>query len=557
MKLIEAHKFLSLSNGKNLLFGSLPDRLISLVRLLFSAFALLAIYLDPTRPAVYVEEVYGLLCCYVIFSVLMVYISSVRTFQFPVQIVIHLIDIAIPSLAVFLTDGVDSPFFTIFSFTLFTATMRWGWRGAFSTATALAVLFIVVSWEDIEFNFGRDSHTNLLVMRGVYLFATAAMLGYFGAYMDRSRRRLSRLAAWPIEDKAAMDWSSTIGPLRHAQTVLGARVVLVLWQDHATRRRRIAYWHDHAAEVDEADTNSPWANFVLEQNRAVFYSHQKKVRTVAQESLELFLSRIDQQSPGVTKPLRSYALAPFNSRHFFGCVVVVDPRYHSEDIVSLVDIVAARIGSDLERETLAAKVADAAIMQERVRLARDMHDSVLQDLAAASLMLKSATAGVGGQQSEPLKEIGWLLTSQQKRIRTFVETTNAAANAAQSPLAEPLDVLLSTLERQWRCKLSMTIAPPDLLLESSTTAEIIQLISEATANAVRHGHAGQVHIHIAASGGDLHIRIEDNGSGLPLDDKGVVRVEPNSIRRRVSDLAGTLSLVCTTNGTQLSIRIPA
>ena len=181
MKLIEAHKFLSLSNGKNLLFGSLPDRLISLVRLLFSAFALLAIYLDPTRPAVYVEEVYGLLCCYVIFSVLMIYISSVRTFQFPVQIVIHLIDIAIPSLAVFLTDGVDSPFFTIFSFTLFTATMRWGWRGAFSTATALAVLFIVVSWEDIEFNFGRDSHTNLLVMRGVYLFATAAMLGIVGA----------------------------------------------------------------------------------------------------------------------------------------------------------------------------------------------------------------------------------------------------------------------------------------------------------------------------------------------------------------------------------------
>ncbi len=557
MKSALAHRFPSLSKGKDLLFGSLPERLIAIVRLLFSAFALLAVYLDPTRPAFYVDEVYGLLTCYVIYSALMVYVSSAKTFRFPVQMVVHLIDIAIPSLAVFLTDGVTSPFFTFFSFALFTATMRWGWRGAFSTATALAILFVVVSWDDIEFHFGRDSHMNVLIMRGVYLFATAAMLGYFGAYMERSRRRLSRLAAWPVEDSAAVNSFSTVGPLRHALNVLGARLVLVVWQDNATQRRRIAYWHSRATEVDEADTHSIWADFVLKENRSRFYSVDKKRRTISQESLELLLSRIDQQNAGAAKPLRSYALAPFHSRHFSGCVVVVDPRYHSEDIVSLADIVAARIGADLERETLAGKVAEAAITQERVRLARDMHDSVLQDLAAASLMLKSATANIGEQQSEPLNEIGWLLANQQRRIRTFVEATNAAANAARQPLSEPLGTLLTTLERQWRCKLSMTITPPDLQLESSTIAEMFQIISEATANAVRHGHAGQVHIYIAANGVDLQIRIEDDGSGLPIDDNGVVRIEPHSIRRRVSDLAGTLNLVCTTAGTQLSIRIPA
>lgn len=557
MKSARRYRFPSFSKGKDLLFGSLPERLISVIRLAFSAFALLAIFLDPTRPTVYVEEVYSLLSLYVVYSALMAYISSAKTFRFPTQLTVHLIDIAIPSLAVFLTDGVTSPFFTFFSFTLFTATMRWGWRGAFSTATALAVLFFVVSWDDIEFSFGIDTHVNVLIMRGVYLFATAAMLGYFGAYMERSRKRLSRLAAWPIDDGAAIGSSSTIGPLRHALNVLGARVMFLVWQDNATQRRRIAYWHRYAMEIDAADTNSPWADFVLSQTRARFFSLDERGRTISQESLELLLSRIDQQEEDAAKPLRSYALAPFRSQHFSGCVVVVDPRYHSEDIVSLAEIVAARIGADLEREILAGKVAEAAITQERVRLARNMHDSVLQDLAAASLMLKTATANIGEQQSPSLKEIGWLLANQQRRIRTFVEATNALANTAPKPLSEPLDVLLTTLERQWQCKLSMTIIPPDLLVESATTAEIFQIISEATANAVRHGQARAVTIQITTNGADLQLRIEDDGSGLPRDDNGVVKVEPYSIRKRVSDLAGSLSLVCTAAGTQLSIRIPA
>lgn len=551
------YQWLSLSRLKDLLFGSQPERLIAFMRLLFSGFALFAVYIDPTRPEAYLDEVYDLLSGYVVYSMLMMYISSAWNISSPFQVLIHLMDILALSLAVFLTDGLDSPFFTFYTFTVFTATMRWGWRGAISTAIVLAVLFVGISWNDIEFRFSKDSRNNVLVMRAVYLLVTAAMLGYFGAYMERSRRRLSRLAAWPIEESTT-GAPSPAGSLRHASNVLGARFVLVVWGEPATPRKRIAYWSRRATAIWEVEASAPWVDFVSHLGRASFFQVDATGRTAWQHSLDRLVARIDHEGGDQAADApRSYALAPFQSPRFSGCIVVIDPRYHSEDIVSLAEIVAVRIGADLERDALTREVAEAAMVQERVRLARDMHDSVLQDLTAASLMLKSATAHVGKELNAPLKEIGWLLANQQRRIRTFIEDTNSGASATPQLLSEQLDVLLSTLERQWQCKLIRTIAPPDLRLGGSISSEIFQLICEATANAVRHGKAKRVSLEIAGTDDGLQIRIEDDGTGLPIDAAGSFLKEPLSIRKRVAELNGTLNLGSTTLGTRLSVRIPA
>jgi signal transduction histidine kinase len=557
MNLFHAHPWPSLANCKDLLFGSVPERLIALSRLAFCCFALFAVYVDPTRPASYLDETQELLMVYLIYSLLILYISSTRNLGPWPQYLIHMIDIAVLSLAVSLTDGVASPFFTFYTFTVFTATMRWGWRGAFSTAAILAVLFIGLSWDDIEFKFDRDSRMNILVMRTAYLFVTAAMLGYFGAYMERSRKRLSRLAAWPLEE-GALGTPSPVGPLRHASNVLGARLVLVVWWENSTRRKRVAYWSPEGSGVGEVEAPAQWADFAERQTRANFFSMDAMDDGEWMRSLAALASRIELRDGSASSEApRSYALAPFRGLHYAGCVVVIDPRYHSEDIVALTEIVAVRIGSDLEREALTREVAEAAIAQERGRVARDMHDSVLQDLTAASLMLKSATAHPKEDLSAPLTEIGWLLANQQRRIRTFIEGTSNGASASRQLLSEQLSVLLSTLERQWRCKLSMSIVPPDLRLTGSMATEIFQLVCEATANAVRHGRARNVSVEITEGPEGLQIRLEDDGAGLPTNEDGVALVEPRSIQKRVAHLKGTLNLESASVGAHLSIRIPA
>lgn len=553
MNLFVRHHWVHLTPLKDLLFGSRPERLIAFSRLLFSCFALFAVYIDPTKPDSFVDEIYELLGVYIVYSSVLLYISSIRSINFTTQLLIHFVDIFVLTTAVYLTDILDSPFFTFYTFTVFTATMRWGWKGALSTAAVLAVLFIALSWDQIEFRFYRDSRMNILIMRGVYLFVTAAMLGYFGAYMDRSGKRLSRLAAWPIEDSVL----GTTGPLRHASNVLGARLILVLWWDNATRSKRIAFWSPNANAISEVDTPSPWVAFIARQERARFFSLDAKRCDDWQPSQEDLAFPIDRHHENGSCELpSSYALAPFRSLHFSGCVVVIDPKYHSEDIVSLTEIVAVRIGADLERDALTREVAEAAIAQERVRVARDMHDSVLQDLTAASLMLKSTMAHVSHDLSGPLQEIGWLLASQQRRIRKFIEGTIDGVIVTPQLLSEQLHVLLATLERQWRCQLRAKIAPSDLSLVGEISTEIFQLICEATANAVRHGKATRLTVDITKVDTVLQVCIEDNGVGLATDEAGMVLVEPISIRKRVADMNGTLTCRSTIVGAQLSIRIP-
>lgn len=526
------------------------------MRFLFSVFAILAVYIDPTQPAFYVDEVYILFALYVIYSAFLMYVSSVINFRFPLQMLIHCTDILALSLAVLFTDGLGSPFFTFYTFTLFTATMRWGWRGAFSTAAVLAVLFFGISWEDLELRLSKDSQSNILIMRGLYLFVAAAMLGYFGAYMDRSRRRLARLAAWPLE--GSIGGFSPIGPLRHAANVLGARIVLVIWWDGVTQLKRIAFWSHNVAGVTEAESSAPWGDLIQENAKARFFSTGAAAVEIW-HALDQVVSphhKEARQDNADTKH-GSFAFAPLHSKIFQGGIFIVDPLYHSEDIVSLGEIVAIRISADLERDALTREVAEAAMAQERVRVARDMHDSVLQDLTAASLMLKSAMTQLQGQDMKSLKEVGWLLANQQRRIRTFVERTNFDAASAPQFLTAKLDVLLQTLERQWKCKLKRTIAPPDLQLAGSLSLDVFQLICEAIANAARHGKAKEIDIDIKGSVGELSILVQDDGVGMPINDDGAIVVEPRSILKRVVDLKGTLNLSNTPAGTQLLIRIPA
>lgn len=544
------------SAAKGVLFRSLPERLIAFLRLIFSVFALVAIYIDPTNPATYVEEIYILFSLYVIYSAILTYVSSSINFRFPLQLIIHCTDIAALSVAVLLTDGLGSPFFTFYTFTLFTATMRWGWRGAFSTAAVLAVLFVAISWEDLEFRLSKDSQSNILIMRGLYLFVSAAMLGYLGAYMDRSRRRLARLAAWPLES-GAVGSSSPLGALRHATNVLGARWVLVVWWDEATQLKRVAYWSKAASGFAELDTFAPWEDLVLNSQKAEFFPSGVAAREMW-HAIDALVSPLDQEArPGPAKPRqRSFAFAPLQSRHFRGGVLIGDLSYHGEDIVSLGEIVAIRISADLERDLLTREVAEAAMVQERERVARDMHDSVLQDLTAASLILKSALAQIPPGPSAALKEVSWLLANQQRRIRTFVERTSLDAAPAPQSLEEQLDLLLRTLERQWKCRLNATVAPPGLRLPGSLSLHVFQLISEAIANAARHGQASEVAIAISASDQHVSIRIRDDGTGMPTGNKGAVVAKPRSIRKRVADLDGTLDLSSIPGHTQLSIRIP-
>lgn len=534
-----------------LLFSHEPERLISFCRLVFCCFAFPAIYLDPTKPAGYVDEVFLILISYSVYSLLL-WLALQWTLWFQTRRwIIHSIDILVLIALVHFTGGAGSPFFAFLTFGLLTAALRWNWRATLVTAGVLGSLLLALSWTDLELSLRADSELNLVILRGAFLVVAAAILGYFGAQLDWSRTLLVRLADWPVEPAGQSENRQLKETLRHAATMLDTSRLLVPWQTHDGRPATLSYWSEGEFHSGEAFLSSEW--FDALPREACFMATSSKAASATLHAMERVLAKSQAFPPVNSHTVHGLALAPFHSEHYRGGILVLNPRYRTEDVIQLTKIAASHIAAELERAVLSQELAVAASNRERIRLARDMHDSVLQDLTAASLKLKSVSARLPAAQSEPLKEVAALLLRQQERIREFVETARRRSSPLRLTLVNQLTTFIETLRRQWQCDITLKILPPDLKVASGISAEICGLLSEATANAVRHGSAKAITASITQDGDDLKLLFRDDGQGF--GDQPPTEAEPYSLRGRVAELGGNLELVDTGSGVELSIEL--
>jgi signal transduction histidine kinase len=176
-----------------------------------------------------------------------------------------------------------------------------------------------------------------------------------------------------------------------------------------------------------------------------------------------------------------------------------------------------------------------ALAIERQRIAHNLHDSVIQQLYATSLGLSMATRDA---DEETTIKIG--------------NAIDAIANVIDGIRREILDV-------ESKSPSSLMVQLEDILLPIISPAEaefeIIELIprlndeffphvravcSEATSNAIRHGKANKVWISLERRGGQLHLIISDNGSGI--DPNAPLRNGLNNMRQRAQSMGGTMKI---------------
>lgn len=210
-------------------------------------------------------------------------------------------------------------------------------------------------------------------------------------------------------------------------------------------------------------------------------------------------------------------------------------------LVFLVGAMFALVGA------LRGRVAARA---ERVRLVRDIHDTVLQDLAAANLMLRSALALPPETARKTLAEVGALIADQQRRIRQIAKGggTERATRAAR--VGDELATLAAALARQWRCAVSVDLHPADCI-PAGLVAEVGLILREAVANAVQHGHATRIEAVAERTGDTLRLRLSDDGHARA---GGAIR--PASLSGRVADLGGRMTATRTDAGVMLILDLP-
>jgi signal transduction histidine kinase len=230
------------------------------------------------------------------------------------------------------------------------------------------------------------------------------------------------------------------------------------------------------------------------------------------------------------------------------------------------DVVARQVMADnpfLSMESLER----AAMQAERLRLARELHDGVLQSLAGTALELEALASIIGNDPRaacQRLHDIEELIFEEQRELRTWIHELTLASPAgtvSDVDLATALKSLCHRVERQWGLRVKLTVARHQAF-SLTLGDQIYRLVQEGLSNIAKHAHAQVAHVAV----GILHDRalvvIADDGRGFRFRGRydlaalNALQLGPASIKERVALLRGELVLNSTPTGSRLAICLP-
>jgi signal transduction histidine kinase len=155
------------------------------------------------------------------------------------------------------------------------------------------------------------------------------------------------------------------------------------------------------------------------------------------------------------------------------------------------------------------------LVEERTRIARDLHDHVIQRLFGAGLALQSASALADPALSARITEQVDAIDAAISEIRTVVFTLQSRPVERPGLRHRVLDVATSAAPALgWSPRLSFAGAV-DLFVADDLADDVVAVVREGLANAARHAHAQRGDVRVEISGGRLLVVVEDDGDGLP------------------------------------------
>jgi signal transduction histidine kinase/tetratricopeptide (TPR) repeat protein len=228
------------------------------------------------------------------------------------------------------------------------------------------------------------------------------------------------------------------------------------------------------------------------------------------------------------------------------------------DEVALGTALAEQMGTMLETHRLRQSAEAVAVLEERQRLARDLHDSVTQSLYSLSLFSRAAREaaedGDANRLSHSLTELEHNTLHILREMRLLLYELRPA-DLEQEGLIRAIELRLDAVER--RANLQLDVHLGELAgLSPSQEVELYHIVVEALNNVVKHAAATRVALQLTQANGVLHLCVVDDGRGFdPAQTKGGMGLR--NIRERVARLDGRLSVSSAPGGgTRLEAVVP-
>jgi signal transduction histidine kinase len=535
-------------------------RVISLGRFALATVFLLAVWIDPSQPARYPREGYVILASYLVASA--GYLAATWNnwwLEWRLAIWAHVVDITLFGVMVLLIDGYTSPFFTFFAFIVLSAAIKWGWRETAMTALAVILLFFLGGLISL-YRGESDLELTRVLIRSTYLVVLSLVLIWFGIHQRKAgatERQTPELSDPALPGNLPLDRVA-----KYVAERTGAeRVVIALsdkeepWRDIVTLDAGKAEARRESGACEDLVVRGlkhrPFI-FAIGQGRELSRAGGRRSHGVVETAVDiLFAERFS---------IRTGLAIPLDTETYSGCIFALDVPGLCADDIEIGEAIREQVSAALERAAAIGYLEAAASARTRLLLARDVHDGVIQLLAGTVFRLKGIrnAADAGRDVAGDLHLLEQELVVEQRELRDFIGQLRQVAPAHGAATArDELLALLARLERQWRIECRLARCPEALSLSDTLRHAAQQLLREAVANAVRHGHASRVDVWVDTGENGVSLIVADNGGGFDNDGCDSTAAQtPWSLNERVQELGGSLSLFSSPRGSRITIALP-
>ena len=209
-----------------------------------------------------------------------------------------------------------------------------------------------------------------------------------------------------------------------------------------------------------------------------------------------------------------------------------------------------------ERAEAQDQLIQERVVQERQRLARELHDSVSQQLFAASMLLSAVTESNDDPEAKkPLLQIERMVQQAQLEMRALLLHLRPAALKNKS-LAEGLEELLVELKEKVLFDIRYRLE--EVSLSKGAEDHLFRIAQETLSNTLRHAQATEVDILFVERDGLAIFRVQDNGVGFEDIDGKSGSYGLQNVKERAIEIGGTCKIVSVpSQGTIIEVKLPA
>jgi signal transduction histidine kinase len=567
------------------------ERTLATARAFLAVSSLIAIIVDPTRPGGFPAVTITLMVIYVVHSLLILALVRVRRQSTPAfRFIVHAIDILWPAAISIFTTGPNSPFFVVNVFVLLAAAYRWGFQETLATAGAaillffLQVIFMGSAGPSVQALLMGRFELHNFIMRAFYLLITGYLLGYLGEEEKQLRAEMLGVARIISKVQAEVGLRGALrAVLGEVLPIFGSRRAVLALEEIPTGK--IFLWEARqepkTPELALSLTEIPSAQrpaFLFDPPGHTWHvSWQDRERYASSRDLYVLsekgtpLPEVSWSPPEAFSALFSYrsvlAVSVSLGNEWSGQLFLFDPSASSsrEAAVRYLQTLSRQVSPAIYSVFLVRRLRSRAGALERARVARELHDGVIQALIGLEMqvdVLRRQPAAAQGKLGEELERIQGLLRNEVMNLRELMQQMRPVDLGPK----QLLDFLAATVDKFRRdTGISAAFLTPlqEVTIPSRVCNEVARIVQEALVNVRKHSGARSVLVRFESVGGNWKLSIDDDGHGFGFSGRlshaelEAGRRGPMLIKERVRSIGGELAVESSLGrGARLEITFP-